>query len=213
MFLFVDTAAFGCNLALGDRNGVLAMHHEPINRGHAEAIIPLFQNMLGQVDHTTKDIDKVVVNIGPGSFTGLRVGITFATMTAYALKKPVHGLTGFQVFSSGVAGNKDRLVVLDTKRDDYYVQVLNKNHNPISQAQCLKANDFVNLIDKYDYIVTGDAVEKLASEIPIKHKVQQDSIDIDSVVRCVINQQFDLNEAKAFYIRDADVSKPKASTR
>jgi tRNA A37 threonylcarbamoyladenosine modification protein TsaB len=178
MFLFVDTAAFGCNLALGDRNGVLAMHHEPINRGHAEAIIPLFQNM-----------------------------------TAYALKKPVHGLTGFQVFSSGVAGNKDRLVVLDTKRDDYYVQVLNKNHNPISQAQCLKANDFVNLIDKYDYIVTGDAVEKLASEIPIKHKVQQDSIDIDSVVRCVINQQFDLNEAKAFYIRDADVSKPKASTR
>lgn len=214
MFLFVDSAAFGCNLALADTKKIYAMHHEPITRGHAEVMADAFLGLLSKADKMPRDIDEIITTVGPGSFTGLRVGVTFAQMTGYSLSKPVHGITSFQAFSCALTESKHRAIILDTKRDDYYIQLFDKDHHPLNEPACLSGAEILNLIKDKDLIVTGDAAEKLAQEMNLSNftVILQQSIDLELVLKALQRDQLDYVEAEAFYIRDADVSQPKAKT-
>lgn len=214
MFVFIDSAVTGCNIAIADDSDVLAMHQEPITRGHAEFIMPLFQSMLRECQKQPQDISKVIVTVGPGSFTGLRVGLTTAQTMAYALARPVHGITSFQTFSCAIQHDNPRMVVVDTKRDDYYIQMLDGHHEPVSDPMCMLPDDIKSIL-QHGMTITGDGVEKISQEIDLScmDVVPQNMIDLNAVTQALINNQLSLIEAKAFYIRDADVSKPKASTR
>jgi tRNA threonylcarbamoyladenosine biosynthesis protein TsaB len=210
MFVFIDSAVTGCNIAMADKANVLTIHQEPITRGHAEFIIPQYQKMMGECDKKSEDIDSVIVTVGPGSFTGLRVGITMAQ----AIGKTVHGITSFQTFSCGVSSNQNRMVVVDTKRDDYYVQILDANHKAITDAVCVMPDKILNMVQE-GTIVTGDAVTKLSKTIDLGslEAMQQDMIDLPRVTDALMKGQLEFTKAEAFYIRDADVSMPKASKR
>jgi len=214
MFVFIDSAVTGCNIAMAGETGVLAMHQESITRGHAEFIVPQFQKMLAECKKTAADINEIIVTVGPGSFTGLRVGVTMAQTMGYALGKPVRGVSSFQTFSCAINNAAQRMVVVDTKRDDYYVQILNSDHQPIADAQCISAANIQNLLQA-NMVITGDAVTKLSNDIDLSmhETVQQDMIDLDAVVEALMNGQLDFVKADAFYIRDADVSQPKATTK
>lgn len=206
MFVFIDTAVRGCNVALGDENGVIAAHQEPIERGHAEQIIPIFEKLLVDSEGQPGDIKKVYVTVGPGSFTGLRVGLTTARFIGFSLGAPVKGITSFQSFSCGVSDDKNRVVLVETKRDDYYVQVLDGNHKAVTEPQCISSNDIQNFVVNHpDTIITGDAVTRFGGE----NGVQQNMINLDTVVKALSANQLQTIEPDAFYIRDADVSVPK----
>lgn len=212
MFVFIDTACNGCNVALGDENGMMVCHQEPIDRGHADHIIPIFEKLLHDNGKASSDIDRVIVTVGPGSFTGLRVGITTARIMGMALDKPVHGITSFQSFSCGVNDDNDRLVIVETKRGDYYVQYLDANHKAQGEAASLPLDDLKTLINQNPMaIITGDAVQRLVAECSdIKNNlIQQDSIDLKTVTNVIGAGNLDLREPEAFYIREADVSQPK----
>jgi tRNA A37 threonylcarbamoyladenosine modification protein TsaB len=56
MFVFIDSAVTGCNIAMADKANVLTIHQEPITRGHAEFIIPQYQKMMGECDKKSEDI-------------------------------------------------------------------------------------------------------------------------------------------------------------
>ena len=207
MNVFIDTAVKGCNIALFDDKAIFAMVQEPIERGHAETIMPLLQNLLSNHSKTPQDINEIYVTVGPGSFTGLRVGLTVAQFIGYTLQKPVHGITTFQAFSCGVESDKDRVVVIETKRADYYTQAMTANHKPIGEPQSIVAKD-INIVDTM--IVTGDAVQRLKSETAFKAEaVFQEMIDVPAVVNAIQHNALAFHKAEAFYIRDADVSQPK----
>jgi tRNA threonylcarbamoyl adenosine modification protein YeaZ len=84
--LVIDTATRACSVALFDHQDCIAGSFEEIGRGHAERLIPLIEALPGN-----GRADKVCVNIGPGSFTGIRVGIAAAKALALAWSVPVHG--------------------------------------------------------------------------------------------------------------------------
>ena len=203
--IFIDTATFGCNLALFDDESVIAVHHEPIERGHAETINPLIERLLKDNNKTPQDIQNIYTTIGPGSFTGLRVGLTVAQFMGFSLKKPVHGLTTFQAFSCGLGVSKDRTILIETKRGDYYMQVMDKHHKPLSEPSVVQAKDV------HGDVITGDAVERFLQEVDFSGDItHQSHIDIVSVLKAIQSQELDYYPAEAFYARDADVSKPKA---
>jgi tRNA threonylcarbamoyladenosine biosynthesis protein TsaB len=207
MKVFIDTAVKGCNIALFDDDQIIFIAQEPIERGHAETLLLLFQNHLEQNNYNPKDIQEIYVTVGPGSFTGLRVGLTVAEFMGFTLQKPVFGITTFQAFSCGVDQECDRAVVIETKRSDYYYQSLNSNHEAISEAQSISA-DFINIPD--NSVLTGDAVDRFVKEknMDCEH-VQQDMIDVAAVIKAIQAGQFNFHDPQAFYIRDADVSQSK----
>ena len=92
--LAIDTALAACSAAVLDTEygGIVASESLPMVRGHAEALMPLLQRMMNQARMAFPDIDRIAVTTGPGSFTGLRVGIAAARGLALAAGKPAVGL-------------------------------------------------------------------------------------------------------------------------
>lgn len=198
-------------MAFGDKGGLIAKRTLPIERGHAEALMPLYEECLKETGRASTDIEAVYVTVGPGSFTGLRVGLTVARFIGFSLNVPVHGITMFQAFSASVGGKGNRLVLLETKRSDYYVQIVDDTHAGVTKPSCVIGDDVQKMTEGLS-LITGDAVNRFQAEMNIGNSaqyVQQDSITLDNVVKAIINNEFEYSEPDAFYIRDADVSQPK----
>lgn len=211
MNIFIDTAVFGCNIALFDDQKIIDFISEPIERGHAETLLPMIETLIQKNNKNPQDIENIYTTIGPGSFTGLRVGLSTAQFIGFGLKKPVHGITTFQAFSSAVEGNKNRLILIETKRDDYYVQMMDGEHSQINDPQIL-TSDKIDITD--GVIVTGDAVDRFQSETGFKGQgTNQSMIDPEAVIKAIQTKTINFHPVEPFYIRDADVSQPNIGKR
>jgi tRNA threonylcarbamoyladenosine biosynthesis protein TsaB len=84
--LVIDTATKACSVAIYDDDAVIASYHEVIGRGHAERLLPLIAALPNR-----GRADKIIVDVGPGSFTGIRVGVAAARALGFAWGVPVSG--------------------------------------------------------------------------------------------------------------------------
>jgi tRNA threonylcarbamoyladenosine biosynthesis protein TsaB len=91
--LAIDTALEACSAAVLDTEGKLVVRSLPMARGHAEALMPLIAETMSAAGTEFADLDRIAVTIGPGSFTGVRVGVAAARGIALAADKPAVGLT------------------------------------------------------------------------------------------------------------------------
>lgn len=118
--LGLDTTGAYCSVALVDTAKVLAYKSEKIGRGHAERLAPMVQEVLGAARLTAKDVDKLAVCTGPGSFTGLRVALAFAKGFALPRKLPVIGLSSLAVWAAQAdpEGEKKVISIADVRRGE-----------------------------------------------------------------------------------------------
>jgi tRNA threonylcarbamoyladenosine biosynthesis protein TsaB len=93
--LVIDTATKACSVALYDGDRVVASAHEVIGRGHAERLLPL----IAALPERGK-ADQIFVDVGPGSFTGIRVGVAAAKALGFAWSAPVHGYNGLELVAA-----------------------------------------------------------------------------------------------------------------
>src|SRR3974390_3374060 len=113
--LAIDTALAACSAAVLDTEqggGIVASESLPMVRGHAEALLPLVQRVMQQAGVSFPDIDRVAVTTGPGSFTGLRVGIAAARGMALAAAKPAVGLSTLAAFAAPHIATDDTVPVV-----------------------------------------------------------------------------------------------------
>ncbi len=111
--LAIDTALAACSAAVldtavgGVSAGIVASESLPMVRGHAEALIPLIARVMKAAGMTFPDLDRLVVTTGPGSFTGLRVGIAAARGLGVATKIPVVGVSTLSAYAAPYLGLDD----------------------------------------------------------------------------------------------------------
>lgn len=103
VLLAIDTSEETCSVALLCASDVLAAKAERLGRGHAERLLPLIDECLAAASLSYDDLSKVAVTTGPGTFTGLRVGLSVARGLALALNLPCVGLSGLQVHAASAA--------------------------------------------------------------------------------------------------------------
>ncbi|MFN3701368.1 MAG: tRNA (adenosine(37)-N6)-threonylcarbamoyltransferase complex dimerization subunit type 1 TsaB [Alphaproteobacteria bacterium] len=148
--LGLDSAMNGCGAALfntqaPDKSCAQTL---PMMRGQAEALVPLAQAIVTKSGAHFQDIGLIVTTIGPGTFTGLRVGMSAAKSFALALGVPLIGVTTLDVLAHmyfDAMNDKDRnasdelvCVLIETKRADYYVQIFDRNLKAVSAPQALE---------------------------------------------------------------------------
>jgi len=97
--LAIDTALTACAAALVRDGQTLAAMSEPMERGHAERLAPLVDELMRGAGVAFADVDRIVVTVGPGSFTGVRVGLSFARGLALALGKPCVGVSTLEALA------------------------------------------------------------------------------------------------------------------
>lgn len=124
--LGLDTCLSACSVAVLDGERVLAHRSEPMARGHQERLAPLAQAVMADAGLPFDRLQRIGATVGPGSFTGLRVGVAFAKGLASALGVPAVGVGSLEALATEAQG----LVasVIDARRDQVYLQVFDEGH-------------------------------------------------------------------------------------
>ena len=137
-----DTATTACSAALWAEGEVTA--HRRIEAGgrHAEALVPMLREVAAEGSTTLAAIDRFAVTVGPGSFTGIRIGLATARGLALARKRPLIGLSTLEVLAAGVpAGEREGpvLAALDAGRGRLYAQLFDRSLRALCPPQALAA--------------------------------------------------------------------------
>lgn len=127
--LAIETSGGACSAAIMS-GASLCERTEPMARGHAERLVPLIGDVLAEAGVGYADLDLIAVTVGPGTFTGMRVGLATARGMALALNRPCLGVTSFACVLEAARGDaeaawiagRDVLVVLDSRRSEVFSQ-------------------------------------------------------------------------------------------
>lgn len=168
--LAIDTALAACSAAVFDSaQETLVAETLPMTRGHAEALLPLVARLMDQAKIEFADLDRIVVTVGPGSFTGLRVGISAARAIALASSKPAVGVTTLAAFAAPhIAGDDTTPVVavIDARHDHVYLQVFGRDGRTVVPPRIASLAEAVRAASSAPTRVVGSAANVVAAAWP-----------------------------------------------
>lgn len=119
--LALDTALGACSAAVSRGGDILAVRSEPMERGHQERLAPLVAETMAAAGLAFSAVDRLAVTVGPGSFTGLRVGLAFAKGLALALDRPCVGIGTLEALAAPPSPDFTAAVI-DARRGRVYLQ-------------------------------------------------------------------------------------------
>jgi len=179
--LAIDTCLFACSVAVVDGERVLSRRVEPMSRGHQERLAPLAQEAMVESGLRFDQLDRIGVTVGPGSFTGLRVGLAFAKGLGAALSIPVVGVGSLEALAEPERG--DVLAVLDAKRGQVYLQAFSSGA-PVSAPDALPVELAAARVAEFaPDILIGTGAVLLAGLRPGARIVEADTTDPVAVAR------------------------------
>ncbi len=204
MILTIDTALDACTVALLKHEVVAQMVHEPMTRGHADRLVPLINTVLDLAHNP--HIDTIVVSIGPGSFTGLRIGIAAARALGFAWNVPVIGVSTMAALALAAReyNKKPVLVVHDAKRGHVYVQLFDGT-DPLSGITVETPPLAADMVTAHKAVVVGTG----AAHLPEVHTLPVNPFPMPRfMVACAANHPLGL---EPLYVRppDAKTQMPK----
>ena len=168
--LAIDTALEICAAAVLDTAaGVLGRESLPMVRGHAEALMPLIGRVMAQSRLDFADLDRIAVTVGPGSFTGLRVGVAAARGIALAAGKPAVGLTTLAAYAAPHVAADDKiplLTVIDARNDQVYMQLFGAGGRTIIKPRIAGVKEAVKAASGGPARIAGTGVDLVMAAWP-----------------------------------------------
>jgi len=155
--LFIDTSIANVSVSIIKDGVMLSSICEEIPNEHSKYATSYVKKIIDEAGIDANDVDKIFVVNGPGSFTGVRIGVTIAKTYGYLINKyitPVSSLKGLAISSD----KKDIIMsVISASRNNYYVGIYDSEYNELIDEQFVNGNRLLELIDEYKpYIVSND---------------------------------------------------------
>ena len=163
--LALDTSTTACSVALWRDGGVVRSLRRDMERGHAEALMPMVGDVLDGSGCAAADLDLVAVTVGPGAFTGLRIGLAAARGLALAAGLPCFGATTTETVAHAVPeaerSGATLMVALQSNREDIYAQAFTPDLEPASEPRALLAEDVAQLVTEGGRVVVAGNASNL----------------------------------------------------
>ncbi|MCV0424048.1 MAG: tRNA (adenosine(37)-N6)-threonylcarbamoyltransferase complex dimerization subunit type 1 TsaB [Roseibium sp.] len=171
--LAIDTALANCAAAVldnGEDTACFEAFGEEIGRGHAERLMDMIGEVMAESSTAFSDLDRVAVTVGPGSFTGLRVGLAVARGFGLVLGKPVVGITTLAAIARSSApgdAGAPLLVALTGKGEEVYCQEFTASGDPMDEAGVRTLTDLAATLPQRIRLA-GSAAERVAEALDVK---------------------------------------------
>ncbi|WP_027137758.1 tRNA (adenosine(37)-N6)-threonylcarbamoyltransferase complex dimerization subunit type 1 TsaB [Gaetbulibacter saemankumensis] len=164
LILSIETATTNCSVALSE-NGetILLKEDNSKNYSHAERLHVFIDEVLKEQNLTTSDLDAIAVSKGPGSYTGLRIGVSAAKGLCFASDKPLISVPTLEALAHQVLCNEGVIVaMLDARRMEVYSAIYDSKYNEIrtTEAQILDDTSFKSYLEQGKVYFIGNGVEK-----------------------------------------------------
>jgi tRNA threonylcarbamoyladenosine biosynthesis protein TsaB len=219
--LAIDTALGACAAAVLDTayGGILASESQPMVRGHAEALIPLVARVMQQSEMAFHDLDRIAVTTGPGSFTGLRVGLSAARGFGVATGLLVVGISTLSVYAAPHLA-ADSLVpvvaAIDARHAHVYLQVFGPGGRTVIAPRLAALNEAIRAASEAPSRLVGSAAravaDGLAKSAPVPPTVdQRDAPDIAWVAQIGAVTSEEKSPPRPFYLRAPDAQPQNAA--
>ncbi|MBE6139837.1 MAG: tRNA (adenosine(37)-N6)-threonylcarbamoyltransferase complex dimerization subunit type 1 TsaB [Firmicutes bacterium] len=151
--LLIDTSTSNLTVSIIEEQNILYKYQQTILSDMASKLLPIIDNGLKQLNLTLKDIDKIFVVNGPGSFTGIRVGVTVAKTIAWTLKKDIIPLSSLELMATTHTNKKYLVPMIDARRGNVFTGIYDKNLNCIKEDKLVNLEKSIkNLNDDYEFI-------------------------------------------------------------
>jgi tRNA threonylcarbamoyladenosine biosynthesis protein TsaB len=227
MILCLETATNLCSVALCDKSGTVALRESNEGRSHASLLTVFIEELLKESDIKAGDLEAVAVSKGPGSYTGLRIGVSVAKGIAYAASIPLISVdTTLSMFHGFLAVNGEKYVItgtdlfcpaLDARRMEVYYSVFDSEGRIIKsvRAEIMNHDSLSDLPGSSRIFIFGDGADKCREIIKHRNLIFADDFRISaSFMRKPAFEAFDnrwfedVAYFEPFYLKDFLTSKP-----
>ena len=219
--LAIDTALEACAAAVFDsaRMSVVAKESLPLARGHAEALMPLVARVMTQAGVDFAQLDRIAVTVGPGSFTGLRVGIAAARGIGLAAGKLVVGISTLEAYAApliAIDATRPVVAAIDARHGHVYLEVTGAGGRPVVAPHLAPIAEAVRASPAPSPRLAGNAAKLLAANWPPGEPLpalvdQNPAPDIVWVARLGALAVEGEAPAKPLYLRAPDAQPQNAS--
>lgn len=221
LVLAIDTALSACSAAVLDTEQAAIRGREslPMVRGHAEALMPLIARVMDQAGTEFFDLNRIAVTTGPGSFTGLRVGIAAARGLALAAHKPVVGLSTLAALAAPYIAADDTIPVvsaIDARHEQVYLQVFGPSGRTLVSPRIVPLREAVRAAAMGPARIVGSGADMIAKAWPASAQPPaivdaRTAPDIDWVARLGAAAVEGQAPAKPLYLRAPDAQPQDAA--
>ena len=167
--LAMDTAGAGCSAALWRDGRLIASRFEPMRRGHAERLVPMIEAVMAEASLTYGELDRIAVTLGPGGFTGVRIGLATARGLALASGRPLVGVSSFLVLAAAARAEAppdgSLAVAIGAKRDDLYLQAFAPDLEPRTGPLSVRPEDLARVLPPGPLVLVGDGAAQAAPHL------------------------------------------------
>ncbi|SFI48516.1 tRNA (adenosine(37)-N6)-threonylcarbamoyltransferase complex dimerization subunit type 1 TsaB [Olleya namhaensis] len=162
--LNIETSTTNCSVSLSNKGETLVLKEDYGNGySHAEKLHVYIEAVLKEANITSSQLEAIAVSKGPGSYTGLRIGVSAAKGLAYALKIPLISISTLEALAHQVSADSGCIVpMLDARRLEVYSAIFDKDYNVVRaiEAQILNESAFEKELASGKVYFVGDGVEK-----------------------------------------------------
>ena len=175
MILCIETSTAVCSVALVENGNVIALRESIDGQNHAEKITIFIDEIMKETNVVYKDLDAIAVSMGPGSYTGLRIGVSTAKGFCYALEKPLIAVDTLAAMAYGFISSQLSAIsyqptailcpMIDARRMEVYTAFFNEKLERTSETEALviDENSFMELKQNNHLYLFGDGADKLAA--------------------------------------------------
>jgi tRNA threonylcarbamoyladenosine biosynthesis protein TsaB len=201
--LVIDTCLGACQAAVAHDGVVSAGRSELMQRGHLERIAGMVRDVMGAAGARFADLSRIAVTVGPGSFTGLRVGLAFAKGLRLATGAELVGLGTLEALAASAGGAGRAAGVIDARRGQVYVQAF-EDGRPLMAPQAVSAADAAERLSRFgDMAMVGPGAGLLSDAGAVGRVIDIPAADLAALVRLAAAARPDA-DVRPLYLRAPD---------
>ena len=214
--LALDSTLAACSVAVTNDREILANGLEAMTRGHAERMIPMTLEAMERAGMSFDSLDLIAVTVGPGSFTGVRVGLAAARGLALAAELPIAGFTTHEAIAASVDANalagRSLAVALDARRGQIYLQTFAPDGEALSPPLIAERTDC--RLPEGDWLAVGNGADAFAGRAGVLVDPDErlpDARDVAALaIRRFVHERDPIPKAPPapLYLRAADAKRP-----